>query len=151
MAKDISAELMGKLVKRMNGEQYVLLSTVDEQTGTPVVNAVSWVYAPDGKHIHIAVGHRSRMIANIKAKPEVSVTMIGPDSTYSITGKAQVTHEPLEGVNIKLAGIELEVEAVQDVMFFGGKIVEEPRYIKTYDKETADKLDRQVTEALKKM
>ncbi len=37
MAKDISAELMGKLVKRMNGEQYVLLSTVDEQTGTPVV------------------------------------------------------------------------------------------------------------------
>ncbi len=37
------------------------------------------------------------------------------------------------------------------LMFFGGKIVEEPRYIKTYDKETADKLDRQVTEALKKM
>lgn len=151
MAEEISAELTEILVKRLNGEQYVLLATVDEQTGTPVINAVSWVYAPDGKHIRLAVGHRSRMIANIKAKPEVSLTMIGPDSTYSVLGKAQVTHEPLEGAKIKLAGIELEVEAVQDVMFFGGKIVEEPRYIKTYDKEAADKLDRQVTEALKKM
>lgn len=151
MAQEVSAVLPEQLLNKLNGEQYALLATVDEPTGIPVVNAVSWIYAPDEKRIRIAVGHRSRMIANVKAEPGVTVTVIGPDTTYSILGKAKVTHEPLEGAQIKLAGIEIDVEAVDDVMFYGAKIVDEPRYMKTYDKEAADKLDRQVAEAMKNM
>ncbi|PTX65068.1 pyridoxamine 5'-phosphate oxidase [Melghirimyces profundicolus] len=150
MAEEVSKTLTDKLMNKLQGEQFVLLATVDAETGTPVVNAVSWVYAPDGKHLRVAVGHRSRMIPNVKTTPQVTVTVIGPDTTYSIVGKARISHEPLEGAQIKLAGIEIAVEAVHNVMFYGAKIVEEPRYVKTYDKEAADKLDRQVMEALKR-
>ncbi|SMO48866.1 nitroreductase/quinone reductase family protein [Melghirimyces algeriensis] len=150
MAEEISRQLPDSLLDRLKGEQFVLLATVDAETGAPVVNAVSWVYAPDANTLRVAVGHRSRMIANVKAKPEVTVTVIGPDTTYSIAGKAQVKHDRLEGPQIKLTGIEIDVDAVYDVMFYGAKIVDEPGYVKTYDKEAADKLDRQVTEALQK-
>ncbi|OYD07825.1 pyridoxamine 5'-phosphate oxidase family protein [Paludifilum halophilum] len=150
MAERISETLSEPLLNKLKGEQYVLLATIDPETNTPVVNAVSWVYAPDDRNLRIAVGHRSRMIGNVKANPRVTVTVIGPHSTYSIAGNARVSHEPLEGAQIKLAGITIEVESVRDVMFYGAKIVEEPRYVKTYDKEAADKLDRQVMDALRR-
>lgn len=148
MAETIKKELPEPLLKKLKKEQYVLFATVDQETGAPQVNAVSWIYAVDAKTIRIAVGHRSRMIANVKAQPRVTVTLIGPETTHAIMGQAQVTHEPLEGVTIKLACIEVAVETVRDVMFYGARITQEPIYDKTYDKEAADKLDRQVMSAL---
>ncbi|MDR6224849.1 pyridoxamine 5'-phosphate oxidase family protein [Desmospora profundinema] len=148
MAESIGKQLPELLLRKLKKEQYVLFATVDQETGAPQVNAVSWVYAADEKTIRIAVGHRSRMIGNVKAQPHVTITMIGPETTHAITGRARVTHEPLEGVTIKLACIEVEVETVRDVMFYGAKIAQEPIYEKTYDKEAADKLDRQVMAAL---
>ncbi len=35
-------------------------------------------------------------------------------------------------------------------MFYGSKISSEPAYEKTYDKNAADRLDRQVIEAMRK-
>jgi hypothetical protein len=148
MAKTIMTELPEPLLRKLKKEQYVLFATVDQETGAPQVNAVSWIYAADAKTIRIAVGHRSRMIANVKAQPQVTITLIGPETTHAIMGRAQVTHEPLEGVTIKLVCIEVAVEAVRDVMFYGARITQEPIYDKTYDREAADKLDRQVMSAL---
>ncbi|MFC4076578.1 pyridoxamine 5'-phosphate oxidase family protein [Salinithrix halophila] len=150
MAELISHALTEPLLRKLQGEQFVLLATIDEETGVPAVNAVSWVYAPDTERIRIAVGHKSRMIGNVTVHPGACVTMIGPDTTYEITGKATVTQAPLEGVQIKLACLELKVETVKSVMFYGAKIVQEVKVEKTYDKEAADKLDRQVLEALKR-
>jgi hypothetical protein len=38
---------------------------------------------------------------------------------------------------------------VRDVMFYGSKIVVEPQYDKTYDKNAAAKLDAQVMDAMR--
>jgi spore germination protein YaaH len=150
MAEHLGSQLSDALLSKLQKEQYVLLSTLDEKSGAPVVNAVSWVYAPDARHIKMAVGHKSRIVSNVKTNARAAITVIGPNSTYTINGKATVTRQPMEDVTIKLAEITLEVEAVQDVMFYGAKISREPEYVKTYDQEAADKLDRQVMAALKK-
>lgn len=149
MANRVSDSLSEALLQKLSGEQYVLLATLDHETGSPAVSAISWAYAPDTFHVRAAVGYRSRIVANIKAHPQVSAIVIGPDSTYEISGTARIIHEPLAGVQIRLAGLEIQVEAVRDAMFFGAKITQEPQYAKTYDKETADKLDQQVLEALR--
>ena len=45
---------------------------------------------------------------------------------------------------MKLRVVTVEVESVEDVMFYGGKVTTEPQYEKTYKKELAEKLDSEV-------
>lgn len=150
MAEVIAEVLTDQLHDKLQKEQFVLLSTIDAETGGPWVSAVSWVYAPEPGRIRLAVGHRSRIVANVEADPRVVLTVVGPDSTYAVHGRAQVVEKPMEGVLIKLARIDVSVEAVRDAMFYGAKIVQEPAYEKTYDEEAAAKLDHQVLNALRK-
>lgn len=150
MAEVVAEALTDQLHNKLRKEQFVLLSTIDSETGGPWVSAVSWVYAPDPGRIRLAVGHRSRIVANVEANPRVVLTVVGPDSTYAVYGRAQVVEKPMEGVVIKLARIDVTVEEVRNAMFYGAKIVQEPAYEKTYDKEAAAKLDRQVLSALRK-
>ena len=56
----------------------------------------------------------------------------------------------MEEVPLKLAMVEITIEAVRDVMFYGSRISVEPQYEKTYDKKAAAKLDNQVMTALRK-
>lgn len=148
MAEMIAEVLTEQLHDKLQKEQFVLLSTIDAETGGPWVSAVSWVHSPDPGQVRLAVGHRSRIVSNVEANPRVVLTVVGPDSTYAIHGKAQVAEKPMEGVTIKLARIDVAVEEVRDAMFYGAKIVQEPAYEKTYDEDAAAKLDRQVLNAL---
>jgi Pyridoxamine 5'-phosphate oxidase len=150
MAEVVAAALTDQLYAKLQKEQFVLLSTIDAETGGPWVSAVSWVYAPDPGRIRVAVGHRSRIVANVEANPRVVLTVVGPDATYAVFGRAQVAEKPMEGVVIQLARIDVMVEEVRNVMFYGAKIVQEPAYEKTYDEEAAAKLDRQVLGALQR-
>lgn len=150
MAEVIADVLTEPLLEKLQREQFVLLSTIDAETGGPWVSAVSWVYAPEPGQIRLAVGHRSRIVANVEANPRVVLTVVGPDSTYAVYGRAQVAEKPMEGVVIKLARIDVSVEAVRNAMFYGARIVQEPAYEKTYDEEAAAKLDHQVLNALRK-
>ncbi|SFS49547.1 pyridoxamine 5'-phosphate oxidase family protein [Marininema halotolerans] len=150
MAELISDTLTNSLMDKLQGVQYSLFATIDHETGSPAVNAISWIYALNSRRIRIAVGHRSRMLEHVKRNPAVAVTLIGPDTTYEITGRASITEVPMTDVSIKLACIEIEVEAVKNVMYFGAKIVQGVECAKTYDQEKADQLDQQVLSALKK-
>jgi hypothetical protein len=150
MANQVEHELKDELLILLQKERYVSLSTVDFEKNTPNVNAISWVYAPNKVAVRFAIDNRSRIVENIRANDGVVLTLIGNGSTYSIAGKAEIAIEKLEEVPLKLAMVEIKIEEVRDVMFYGAKIVTEPAYDKTYDAEAAAKLDRQVMEALKK-
>lgn len=150
MANQVEPELTKELLPLLQEERYIALSTIDHETGGPNVNAISWVYAKDEKHIRFAVDNRSRIVENIKANGLVTILLIGGGSTYSITGNAKVTQEKMEDVPLKLALVEINVKELRDVMFYGARIVNEPKFEKTYDKEAADKLDRQVMDAMLK-
>ncbi|RKD24073.1 hypothetical protein BEP19_06595 [Ammoniphilus oxalaticus] len=149
MADKVAKSLPEQLLRLLKEERFVLLSTIDKDTGAPYTHAISWLYAPNQSKILFAVDSRSKLVDNIKANELVSLTLIGSGSVYSINGHASIAAEQIEGAPIKLAKVVVSVDDVHDTMFYGSKISVEPQYEKTYDKQAADKLDHQVMSALK--
>ncbi|GGC80256.1 hypothetical protein GCM10007216_08480 [Thalassobacillus devorans] len=149
MANQVEQTLNDKQYELLQQETFMLLSTYHEETRSPMVNAISWVYAKDRRTLVFAVDNRSVIVRNIKSAPKVVLTLIDADSTYSIKGEGKVLTERMEEIPLKLAKIEVDIEEVRDVMFYGAKISKGPDYDKTYDEKAAAKLDRQVMTSLK--
>lgn len=141
---------LSDLQSYLQGEKLVILSTVDAESQTPSLSAISWVKMYNEESIRISVSSNSRIVENIKANPRVTLGLIGLESVYSVVGECRILEENMEGVAMKLAKIELKVESIFDSMFWGAKIVQEPVYEKTYDLEKAKKLDEEVYAALMK-
>lgn len=149
MAKTETA-LSDALYAQLQHENFVLLHTVDAENGSPTSSAISWIYAVDSHRLRFALDGRSRLIANLKASPEVSVTLFGGGSVHAVYGQAKVVSDKLEGVPFPLACVDIEVSAIRDAMFYGARLTALPEYEKTYDKRAADRLDGQVFDAMKK-
>ena len=149
MAETITA-LPESLFAILQKESFVLLSTIDHESGAPSVNAISWIYAVSPEKIRFALDHRSRIVQNLKKHAQATLTVVGAGSVHSIYGTANFVTDALEDVPFKLACIDLGVEAVRDAMFYGARITVDPEYEKTYDKRAADRLDGQVFAAMKK-
>lgn len=149
MATSMYNELNDALFQRLQKEHFVLFATVDHETGGPNVNAISWVHAPSRNMVRVAVGHKSRIVDNIKKNGLVNLTLIVDDTVHTISGNAVVAADAMEGVSIKLAKIEVSIDAVREVMFYGAAITQEPTYVKTMDVELAEKLDKEVLQAIK--
>jgi uncharacterized pyridoxamine 5'-phosphate oxidase family protein len=150
MANQVENKLIKPLFDELQEERFVTISTVDFETGGPNVNAISWVLAKSEKMIYFAIDNRSRIIQNINQNHKVVINIIANESTYSIQGDAIVKQEKLNDVPLKLALLEMVIEEVRDVMFYGSKIVNDPQYDKTYDRDAAISLDKQVMEAMRK-
>ncbi|MNI21361.1 hypothetical protein D3C73_748810 [compost metagenome] len=131
-------------------EKFLLLSTVDFESGAPTINAISWVYAKDPTTIRFAVDRRSRIVSNLQHQPLVTLTYIGLGSVHAMTGIAKFVTEALDGVPFQLSCFDVEISLVKDAMFYGARIINQPEYEKTYDQRAADKLDGQVFDAMKK-
>lgn len=149
MAETITA-LTEQQLSQLQKEKLVLLATVDAESGSPSVSAISWVYADSETRIRFAVDQRSRIVANIKQNPQVALTFFGDGKLNAVYGAATVAADALDGVPFKLACFDVRVETVRDAMFYGSRISVEPEYEKTYDKRAAEKLDGQVFAAMKK-
>ena len=150
MANQVEPKLIQPLFDELQKERFVTLATVDYETGGPNVSAISWVLAKDEGTIYFAVDNRSRILENINKNNKVVINLIANESTYSIQGDARVKEERLPEVPLKLALVEVVINEVRDVMFYGSKIVTEVQYDKTYDKKAAERLDNQVMDAMKK-
>lgn len=150
MANQVEAQLTDGIFELLQKERYVTIATIDHENNSPNVNAISWVYAPSRDKVLFAVDNRSRIVQNIKHNFHVTFTLIGNGTTYSISGSAKVKKEQIDDVPLKLALVEVKVDAVRDVMFYGAKISIEPEYEKTYDAQAAAKLDRQVMGGIKR-
>ncbi|MGG3466525.1 pyridoxamine 5'-phosphate oxidase family protein [Neobacillus pocheonensis] len=150
MANQVEERLIKPLYDELQKERFVTLATIDHETGGPNVSSISWVLAKDEGTIYFAVDNRSRILENIRKNNKVVINLIANESTYSIFGEATIKEERLPDVPLKLALVEIGIKEVRDVMFYGSKIVSEVQYDKTYDKNAAEKLDRQVMDAMKK-
>lgn len=150
MPNQVEPKLIKALYDELQKERYVTLATVDFETGGPNVSAISWILAKDEETIYFAVDNRSRIIQNIQQNANAVINLIANESTYSISGAAVVKLEKLNEVPLKLALVEIKIKEVRDVMFYGSKITAEPMYDKTYDKDAASRLDKQVMDAMRK-
>lgn len=149
MANIVEPTLTAILVQALREERIVTIATTDFEKGVPNVNAISWVYAMDEKSIRFAVDQRSRIVENLRHRAGLVLTVMANESVYSISGEAIIKSERMEGVPLKLTLIEVSVQEVRDVMFYGAKLAIEPKYEKTYDLRAAAKLDNQVLSAMK--
>ncbi len=150
MANQVEPRLTKPLFDELQHERFVTLATIDFETSGPNVSAISWILAISEEVIYFAVDNRSRIIQNIQSNNQVVVNLIANESSYSISGMANVTIDKLPEVPLKLALVEVKIAEVRDVMFYGSKITSEPKYDKTYDKDAATRLDKQVIAAMKK-
>jgi len=149
MAEIVTA-LNEQLYSILQKETFVILNSVDAETGAPAVNAISWVRAEDPGTIRFAVDGRSRIIANIRKNPNVAVSLFATGTFHAVYGEAQIVTEDLPGVPFKLACVDIHIREVRDAMFYGARVSVQPEYEKTYDKRAADKLDGQVFDAMRK-
>lgn len=150
MANQVEPKLIKALYDELQQERFVTVATVDHETGAPSVNSISWIFAKNESTILFAIDNRSRIVENIAENNQVVVNIIANESTYAILGDAKVKEERLNDVPLKLALVEVAIKEVRDVMFYGSKITADPEYDKTYDKNAAARLDKQVMEAIKK-
>ncbi len=137
MVNQVEPCLTQQLFDYLQKERFVLLSTVDFETGGPNVSALSWVLAKNKQTIVFAVDNRSRIIQNIKHNNKVVINVIVEESSYSISGDATIQEEKINGIQLPLALMKLNIKEVRDVMFYGSKITIQPEYDKTYDLEAA--------------
>lgn len=144
-------ELSDALIDALQGEQLVLITTRDSETGLAANSAISWVVAaPGGRSIiRFAADGRSKLVSNLRSQERVILTVMGAGSVYALHGSARVAEERIGGVSLKLAMVEVAVDLVEDIMFFGGRLSGSPTYEKTYDPAVAAKLDREVYGALR--
>lgn len=150
MANLVEPTLIQPLYDELQKERFVILATIDFETGGPNVSALSWVLAKSKETIYFAVDNRSRIVKNIINNKQIALTMIANETTYSINGEATVKNNKLDDVPLKLALIEMKVKEVRDVMFYGSKITLHPKHDKTYDEAAAARLDKQVMDQMRK-
>jgi hypothetical protein len=144
----VEATLKQELIDLLQGEKIVSLITTDKKTKKPNLSIVSWLVAhQDGKTIKFALGHKAESAFNIDDNPDILLGVVGAGSCYSISGKGKVSD--VIDKTMKYRIVTVDVESVEDVIFYGGQITQEPDYVKTYDAELAKKLDEEVYEMLK--
>lgn len=151
MANVVEPTLTDSLVQSLREEHIVTIATTDFEKNVPNVSAISWVYAMDEVIVRFAVDQRSRIAENIRHHAGVVLTVMANESVFSISGEAKVVAERMEGVPLKLTLVEVSVQEVRDVMFYGARLAAEPKYEKTYDPRAAAKLDNQVLTAMKEL
>lgn len=141
-------KLSNELIQFLQGEKMVSLISIDENTGLPDLTTISWVLADDaGERVNFAIGHNAASAKNIEKNPNVILGVIGAGSCFAIRGKGEVS-DVIEKT-MKMRVVNVEIDTVEDVMFYGSKVTVEPAYEKTYKKELAEKLDNEVYEVLR--
>jgi flavin reductase (DIM6/NTAB) family NADH-FMN oxidoreductase RutF len=149
MANVVESMLTDNLLHALQEERIVTVATIDFEKGSPNVSAISWVYAISPTMIRFAVDQRSRIVENLRHNPSIVLNVMANESVYSISGTTEIKADRIEGIPLKLALLEVTIEEVRDVMFYGSKLSVEPKYEKTYDPRAAEKLDNQVLTAMK--
>ncbi len=141
-------KLSPEMVSLLQGKTLVLIQVFDRSTEKNISSALSWVFAINENTIRFAVDHKSYLLEILESNPSITLNFIGLESVYSVAGNAAIKVRKTEGLTLKLALVEVQVEEVRDINFYGSKIVQNPEFIKTYNEDLVIKLDKEVHNAL---
>lgn len=147
---EMVTHLPDTLWNQLQEEAFVIINTIDADSGGPTSTVLSWIYAVNPATLRIAVDHRSRLVHNMHKSPLVTVTVFGEGTIYAINGRASVVQDPLEDVPFKVCCFDITIEAVRNALFYGMELVSPPQYARVQDERAAQKLDAQVLAAMKK-
>lgn len=132
------------LIDHLQRPQLVLITTLDAETGRPANNLITWVLARDATSLRLVAEANGRVLENIRHNEDLLLTVLANNGCYAIEGQGRVIADELQTTALKLGMAEVDVEAVRDVIFYGGKLTAPPQYTVTYDQATKETLDEQV-------
>ncbi|SCW33492.1 hypothetical protein SAMN04487970_100393 [Paenibacillus tianmuensis] len=144
----VIAELSPEMVQQLQGQNIVFLNIVNRETGDIYSTCLSWVYAVSPTAIRFAIDAKSDFVQILQQDPRLIMNFIVQETVFSVKGKAAVKVAKTEGLTLKMALIEVTVEEIRDIMFYGGKIVTQPAFVKTYKEDLIKKLDDEMRTAL---
>jgi hypothetical protein len=147
---EAAAALSAELVAHLQGPQLVLVTTLDVETGWPTNNLITWVLARDAATLRLVADGSGRVLRNIEGDSRVLLTVMAVGGCYSIEGHAAVIAAELPAQELKLGMAEVTVQAVRDVLFWGGRLTEGPHYDVTYDRELKERLDADLFAAMRR-
>lgn len=147
MSKVIT-ELSSEMIQQLQGQNIVFLNVVDKASGDIYSTALSWVYALNPTAIRFAIDAKSDFVRIVQEDPRVLLNFVSQDTVLSVKGKGVVKVSKTEELTLKMALIEVQVDEIRDIMFYGGKIVTQPAFVKTYNADLIKKLDNEMKSAL---
>ncbi|WP_134700744.1 hypothetical protein [Ammoniphilus sp. YIM 78166] len=140
--------LSQEMISLLQGKTLVLLQVFDSKHNKVISSAMSWVFATNENTVRFALDSKSYILGLLDDNPHVVLNVIGIESVFSISGMAKIKVRETEGLTLKLGLVDLDVEEVRDINFYGSKITQDPQFIKTYNEKLIEKLDREVENAL---
>jgi hypothetical protein len=146
--KTVESTLNHEMEELLQGQSLVFCHTYSKSLGKVISTALSWVFAIDNKTVRFAVDCKSKIVEAIHDQSEITLSFIGDESVYSLSGRSKVRVEKTEDMTLKMAIIEVEVEDLRDITFYGAQITQKPQFIKTYKESLIKKLDNEVKEAV---
>lgn len=146
--KGIESTLTNEIEDLLQGQTLVFCHVYSKSLGKILSTALSWVFSIDSKTIRFAVDCKSKIVEAVRDQSEVTLCFIGGESVYSVTGCANVKVEKTDDITLKMAIIELEVEEIRDITFYGAQITQKPQFIKTYKESLIKKLDQEIKESV---
>ncbi|KIL41981.1 hypothetical protein SD70_03730 [Gordoniibacillus kamchatkensis] len=150
MSKVIN-ELSPEMAEQLQGQSIVFVNVVNKETGDIYSTVLSWVYAVSPTAIRFAIDAKSDFVRILQQDPRLVMNFIAQETVFSVKGQAAVKVAQTEGLTLKMALIEVTVEEIRDIMFYGGKIVTQPAFVKTYKEDLIKKLDDEMRNALKNL
>ncbi|AJY74536.1 pyridoxamine 5'-phosphate oxidase family protein [Paenibacillus beijingensis] len=144
----LTTELTAGMRSELQGQNIVLLNVVNKENGDLFSTALSWVYAVGPKTVRFAIDAKSDFVRILKEDPKLVLNFISHETVYSIKGNAVVKVAKTEDLTLKMALLEVDVKEIRDIIFYGGKIVAQPAFVKTYKAELIKKLDDEMKNAL---
>jgi len=144
----VSHELLPQMEKELQGQSIVFLNAINREASEIYSTALSWICAVGPTTVRFAIDAKSEFVRLLGIDPNVTLTYIGSESAWSLKGRASVRVAQASGLTLKMALLEVAVEEVRDVLFYGGKIVQTTAFTKTYREDLVKKLDEEIRTAL---
>jgi hypothetical protein len=136
------------VVRQLQGEKLVFVVSTNAAREIHAT-ALSWLVAVDESLIRFAISPKSPLLENIKQQPRIKILVTLPGAVLAIEGNARVQPQPIPDVAFPMSCVEVEVDKVDDIMFYGGLVVSEPTYEKTYSADLSQKLDSAIYKKLR--
>ena len=146
--KTVETNLSQEMEELLQGQTLVLCHTYSKSLGKVISTALSWVFAIDSKTVRFALDFKSKIVEAVNDKSEITLSFVGSESVYSLSGPSRVRVEKTQDMTLKMAIIEIEVEDLRDITFYGAQITQKPQFIKTYKESLIKRLDNEVKEAI---
>ncbi|TWD93434.1 hypothetical protein FB550_11571 [Neobacillus bataviensis] len=146
--KTVESTLSHEMEELLQGQTLVFCHIYSKSLGKVISTALSWVFAIDCKTVRFVVDCKSKIVEAVNDHSEITLSFIGNGSVYSLSGPSKVKVEKTEDMTLKMAIIEIEVEDLRDITFYGAQIIQRPQFIKTYKESLIKKLDNEVKEAV---